>query len=48
MKDNTAECQEGEFVSKDFEYVGGFQNNMFHGKGREKSLNQNYSFEGVY
>lgn len=34
MKDNVAECEKGEFVSKDFEYTGGFRDNMFHGKGK--------------
>ena len=34
MKDNQAECDEGEFVSNSYRYVGGFKNNTFHGKGK--------------
>jgi hypothetical protein len=48
MKDNVAECEKGEFVSKDFEYTGVFKNNMLHGKGRERTLNHNYIFQGIY
>lgn len=48
MKENFAQCDNGLFVSPTFEYTGGFQDNVFHGKGREKSIPNNYSFEGVY
>lgn len=34
MKENFAQCDNGLFVSPTFEYTGGFQDNVFHGKGR--------------
>ena len=48
MKGNNADCENGEFSSKVFEYKGGFKDNLFHGKGTERTYQNNYSFEGIY
>ena len=49
MKNNTAYCEgNGQFVAQSLHYVGGFKNNQFDGKGKEKVAAKKYSFEGVY
>jgi len=46
LHDNKAECTNGNYISKDLKYYGGFKENTFNGEGKEEG--PSHTFQGTY